>query len=49
MNDKLSILGSTGSIGTQALVVAEKLGLKITEYLYGSEKAAELKKATCGR
>lgn len=30
MNDKLSILGSTGSIGTQALVVAEKLGLEIT-------------------
>ncbi|MBR5272608.1 MAG: 1-deoxy-D-xylulose-5-phosphate reductoisomerase [Clostridia bacterium] len=30
MNDKLSILGSTGSIGTQALVVAKKLGLEIT-------------------
>lgn len=30
MNDKLSILGSTGSIGTQALVVAQKLGLEIT-------------------
>ena len=30
MNDRLSILGSTGSIGTQALVVAEKLGLQVT-------------------
>ena len=30
MTDRLIILGSTGSIGTQALDVARKLGIKIT-------------------
>lgn len=36
-------------ITAKGMGVSYEFGLKITEYLYGSEKAAELKKATCGR
>ena len=36
MTEKLSILGSTGSIGTQALDVCEKAGIKVTALTAGS-------------
>lgn len=36
-------------ITAQGMGVSYEFGLKIVEYLYGNEKAAELKKATCGR
>ena len=40
---RLSILGSTGSIGLQALEVAEKLGFEITALAAGS-RVAELER-----
>jgi 1-deoxy-D-xylulose-5-phosphate reductoisomerase len=43
MNKKLSILGSTGSIGKQALEVAKKCGFEVTA-LTASSSSAELEK-----
>ena len=36
-------------ITAQGMGVSYEFGLKIAEYLYGTEKASSLKKATCGR
>jgi 4-methyl-5(b-hydroxyethyl)-thiazole monophosphate biosynthesis len=36
-------------ITAQGMGVSYEFGLKITEYLYGAEKASLLKKSTCGR
>ena len=36
-------------ITAQGMGVSYEFGLKIAEYLYGTEKASALKKATCGR
>ena len=41
MTEKLSILGSTGSIGTQSLDVAEKMGYQICA-LTANENVEEL-------